>query len=200
MTPLPARLEWPTGRLDFSAGCRVMGILNVTPDSFSDGGAYQDTEKAVARGLEMVQQGAAILDIGPESTRPGAAPVSTDEQIRRAVPVIRQLRQKTDVPISIDTRNVAVAQAAFDAGANMLNDITALGEKAMTALAHRRQVPVILMHMQGEPQTMQQAPRYTDVVAEVLEFLMERANAAEAAGIPKEWIILDTGIGYGKTI
>ena len=116
-TPL-ACLEWPTGRLDFSAGCRVMGILNVTPDSFSDGGEFFDTEKAVARGLEMVQEGAAILDIGSESTRPGAAPVPVEEQIRRAVPVIRKLCLQTSIPISIDTRVAAVAEAALDAGAS----------------------------------------------------------------------------------
>lgn len=195
----PVQLEWPTGRLDFSPGCLVMGILNVTPDSFSDGGEFFDTDKAVARGLEMVRQGAAILDIGPESTRPGAAPVSVDEQIRRAVPVIRRLREHSAIPISIDTRDPEVAEAAMDAGASMLNDITALNDEAMAQLALRRKVPVILMHMQGTPETMQQAPRYADVVAEVLEFLMERAKFAESLGVPKEWIIVDPGIGFGKT-
>jgi dihydropteroate synthase len=194
----PACLEWPTGRLDFSAGCRVMGILNVTPDSFSDGGEFFDADKAVARGLEMVRQGAAILDIGPESTRPGAAPVPVEEQIRRAVPVIRKLREQVAIPISIDTRDAAVAEAALDAGASLLNDISALDDDAMAHLAVRRRVPVILMHMQGTPETMQQAPRYDDVVAEVLEFLMERAKYAEALGIPREWIIIDPGIGFGK--
>lgn len=199
MRQLPDHLEWPAGRLDFSRGCLVMGILNVTPDSFSDGGEFFDADKAVARGLEMVQQGASILDVGPESTRPGAAPVSADEQIRRAVPVIRRLRQQTAIPVSIDTRDAAVAEAALDAGASMLNDITALNDEAMAQLAARCKVPVILMHMQGTPETMQQAPKYDDVVAEVLEFLMERAKYAEALGIPKEWIIVDPGIGFGKT-
>lgn len=197
MKELPLQLEWPEGRLDFSAGCRVMGILNVTPDSFSDGGQYLDTDKAVARGLEMVQQGAAVLDIGPESTRPGAEPVSIGEQIRRAVPVIQRLRERTAIPISIDTRVAPVAEAALDAGASMLNDISALGDEAMAKLAAKRRVPVILMHMQGTPETMQQAPMYDDVVAEVLEFLMERAKYAESMGIPGELIVLDPGIGIG---
>lgn len=196
----PARIEWPSGRLDFSAGCLVMGILNVTPDSFSDGGDYFDTEAAVARGLEMIRQGAAILDIGPESTRPGAAPVSPDEQIRRAVPVIQKLREQTAVPISIDTRNAAVAQAALNAGASMLNDISALNDDAMASLAVKKKVPVILMHIQGTPETMQLAPHYADVVAEVMEFLMGQAKYAESLGIPAELIFLDPGIGFGKTV
>lgn len=199
MNKLPNHLEWPTGRLDFSAGCVVMGILNVTPDSFSDGGQFFDVEKAVARGVEMVRQGAAILDIGPESTRPGAAPVSADEQIRRAVPVIGQLRKQVAVPISIDTRDAAVACAAFDAGASILNDITALGDTAMAALAAQRRVPVVLMHIQGTPETMQKTPHYTHVVAEVLDYLRERAAYAEAQGIARELIWIDPGIGFGKT-
>ena len=192
-------LEWSSGRLDFSAGCLVMGILNITPDSFSDGGQYLDVEKAVARGVEMVQQGAALLDIGPESTRPGAAPVSAEEQINRAVPVIERLRKQVSVPISIDTRDASVAQAALDAGASMINDISALRDQAMIELLVLRQIPVVLMHMQGTPATMQQTPHYDDVVGEVLEFLMERAKHAEAMGIARELIILDPGIGFGKT-
>jgi dihydropteroate synthase len=187
------------GRLDFSAGCRVMGVLNVTPDSFSDGGKYVDVEKAVARGIEMVRQGAALLDVGPESTRPGAEPVSIEEQIRRAVPVIEQLHKEVKVPISIDSRDAVVAEAALDAGASVLNDITALEDTAMVQLAVRRRVPVVLMHMQGTPETMQQAPHYDDVVAEVLEFMMERAKYAEVMGIDRKMIILDPGIGFGKT-
>lgn len=194
-------LEWSSGRLDFSAGCLVMGILNVTPDSFSDGGQYLDVDKAVAHGVEMVQQGAALLDIGPESTRLGAAPVSAEEQISRAVPVIERLRKQIDVPISIDTRDASVAQAALDAGASMINDISALRDQAMIELLVLRQIPVVLMHMQGTPATMQQTPHYDDVVGEVLEFLMERAKHAEAMGIARELIILDPGIGigFGKT-
>lgn len=199
MTPPPLHLEWPSGRLDFSGGCRVMGILNITPDSFSDGGDFLDVDRAVSRGVEMVRQGAAIIDIGPESTRPGAAPVAAVEQIRRAVPVIQKLREQVNVPISIDTRQPAVAEAALEAGAAMLNDISALEDEAMAVLAAQQQIPVILMHMQGTPETMQQTPQYDDVVAEVLEFLMERAKYAEVMGIARERIFLDPGIGFGKT-
>ncbi|MHC5117846.1 MAG: dihydropteroate synthase, partial [Planctomycetota bacterium] len=173
-------LRWPTGTLDFSGGAIVMGILNVTPDSFSDGGHYLNVEKAVARGVEMARQGAAIIDIGPESTRPGSATVSVGDQIQRAVPVIEALSRKVNIPISIDTRIPEVAEAAVEAGASIINDITAFEEDAMTDLAVRSQTPVILMHMQGTPQFMQVDPQYDDVVAEVVEFLMERAKTAEA--------------------
>lgn len=199
MPPLPEQLVWPSGRLDFSRAPLVMGIVNVTPDSFSDGGWFLDADKAVAHGLAMAAQGAAILDVGAESTRPGAAPVPADEQIRRAVPVIEKLRAKTDIPISIDTRDATVAAAALEAGAAMLNDISALADGRMAELVARRRVPVVLMHMRGTPQTMQQVPRYDDVVAEVAAFLTERAAYAAAQGIPREHIILDPGIGFGKT-
>jgi len=199
MKTLPTVMEWPTGRLDFSEGCLVMGILNVTPDSFSDGGRFLDTDKAVAHGVEMVRQGAAIIDVGPESTRPGASPVPVDEQIRRAIPVIQRLSRQIDVPISIDTRDAAVAEAALEAGASMVNDITALEDHQMACLISQRSVPVILMHMQGTPETMQDNPHYDDVVAEVLEYLMERAKYAETLGIHPHRIILDPGIGFGKT-
>ena len=199
MKTLPTMMEWPTGRLDFSDGCLIMGILNVTPDSFSDGGQFLDTDKAVAHGVEMVRQGAAIIDVGPESTRPGAKPVAFEEQIRRAIPVIERLRKQVDVPISIDTRDPVVAEAALDAGASMVNDISALEDHQMACLISRRGVPVILMHMQGTPETMQQSPHYDDVVAEVLEYLMERAKYAETLGIEAHRIILDPGIGFGKT-
>lgn len=199
MKKLPDILKWPSGTLDFSGGAIVMGILNVTPDSFSDGGRFTEVDAAVARGVEMAQQGAAIIDIGPESTRPGAEPVPTDEQIIRTVPVIEQLRRQIDIPISIDTRVPAVALAAIEAGASMINDITALGNDDMAKLAAGKQVPVVLMHMQGEPRTMQADPQYDDVVTDVLEYLVTRAKVAEAAGIPSERIILDPGIGFGKT-
>lgn len=199
MQKLPDILEWPTGKLDFSSGAIVMGILNVTPDSFSDGGQYNQIETAVAHGLEMAQQGAAIIDIGPESTRPGSEPVSTDEQIARAIPVIEKLAPQIDIPISIDTTDPVVAEVAIRAGAAIINDITALSDDAMTQLAVRLQVPVVLMHMQGTPQTMQADPSYDDVVTDVLEYLMERAKEAESAGISKERIMLDPGIGFGKT-
>jgi dihydropteroate synthase len=192
-------LKWPAGTLDFSGGAIVMGILNVTPDSFSDGGHYLDVKKAVARGVDMAKQGAAIIDIGPESTRPGSATVSVGDQIKRAVPVIKELSRQVNIPISIDTRIPEVAEAVVEAGASIINDITAFEEDAMTELAVRSQTPVILMHMQGTPQFMQVDPQYDDVVAEVVEFLLERAKTAEAAGIVPERIFLDPGIGFGKT-
>ncbi len=177
-----------------------MGVLNVTPDSFSDGGQFLDAEKAVEHGLRMAADGAAIIDVGGESTRPGSAPVSTDEQIRRVVPVAKALCARADIPISIDTCRFDVARAALDAGAAMINDITALGDERMGRLAAERQVPVVLMHMQGAPATMQIQPKYGDVVAEVLEFLLKRANQAERLGITRERIFIDPGIGFGKTL
>ena len=192
-------LKWATGTLDFSNGAVVMGILNVTPDSFSDGGQFTDVDQAVARGIEMARQGAAIIDIGPESSRPGSDPVSASVQIARAVPVIEKLSKQIDMPVSIDTTDPTVAKAALDAGATIINDITALADGAMAKLDAERQVPVILMHMQGEPKTMQADPEYDDVVTEVLEFLLHRAHMAEEAGIAREHIILDPGIGFGKT-
>ncbi len=193
-------LEWPGGRLDFSAGCIVMGILNITPDSFSDGGEFLDTDKAIEHGLKMVSDGAAIIDVGGESTRPGAETVGAKEQIRRVVPVIRELSKKTHVPISIDTYNVEVAKAALQAGASMINDITALSDERMAKLAANKQVPVALMHMQGTPRTMQVEPRYNDVVAEVMKFLLDRARRAEQSGINRNKIFIDPGIGFGKTL
>ncbi|MGD2095550.1 MAG: dihydropteroate synthase [Phycisphaerales bacterium] len=193
-------IEWPRGKLDFSEGCIVMGILNVTPDSFSDGGQFFDTNNAVEHGLQMAANGAAIIDIGGESTRPGSESVSADEQIERVVPVIQALNKKNDIPISIDTYNVQVAKAALDAGASMINDITALNDKQMAELAAEYKVPVILMHMQGTPATMQNEPEYEDVVAEVLEFLLDRAKKAEDFGIARNMILIDPGIGFGKTL
>ncbi len=193
-------LEWPGGRLDFSAGCLLMGILNVTPDSFSDGGQFFDSEKAIAHGLQMAADGAAIIDVGAESTRPGSESVPADEQIKRAVPVIKSLSKKINVPISIDTYNYDVARASLEAGAVMINDITALSDERMGRLAAERQVPVVLMHTQGTPKTMQANPVYKDVVGEVLQFLLERAKRAEQFGISKERIFIDPGIGFGKTI
>ncbi len=200
MKKLPDIVTWPKGQLDFTPGCRMMGILNVTPDSFSDGGQFLDNEKAVARGIEMVQQGAAIIDIGAESTRPGSLAIPADAQIKRAVPVIQLLAAQINIPISIDTHDPEVARAALDAGAAIINDITALADDRMMQLAAAYRVPVVLMHMQGTPQTMQTDPQYDDVVAEVMEFLMERAKAAENTGILPEHIFLDPGIGFGKTM
>jgi dihydropteroate synthase len=207
-TDFPKILEWPSGKLDFSRGCLLMGILNVTPDSFSDGGQFFDRsrkgwpspDKAIEQGLKMAADGAAIIDVGPESTRPGSQSVPADEQIRRAIPVIEAIARKTKTVISIDTTNYEVAKAALDAGATMLNDITALADEQMARLAAEKQIPVVLMHMQGTPQTMQIEPKYEDVVAEVSSFLLERAKRAEGFGIPKERIFVDPGIGFGKTL
>jgi dihydropteroate synthase len=193
-------LEWPPGKIDFSAGCLLMGVLNVTPDSFSDGGKFLERDRAVEQGLKMAADGAAIIDVGPESTRPGSLPVLAGEQIRRAIPVIEAIAKKTKTVISIDTTNYEVAKAALDAGATMLNDITALADEQMVRLAAQKHVPVVLMHMQGTPRTMQLEPQYKDVVTEILTFLLERAKRAQGFGIPKERIFIDPGIGFGKTL
>ena len=177
-----------------------MGVLNVTPDSFSDGGQFLDAEKAVEHGLRMAAEGAAIIDVGGESTRPGSAPVSSEQQIRRVAPVIKALCAKTSTSISIDTYKLDVARAALDAGAAMINDITALGDERMGELAAERQVPVVLMHIQGTPATMQIEPKYDDVVGEVLDFLLSRANRAERLGVARERIFIDPGVGFGKTL
>ncbi len=193
-------VEWPGGKLDFSGGCLVMGILNVTPDSFSDGGRFLDKDAAIEHGLRMAGEGAAIIDVGGESTRPGSEPVSTKEQIKRVVPVIEMLSKKVDVSVSIDTFNVDVARAALEAGASIINDITALSNGSMAELAVEFEVPVVLMHMQGTPSTMQIEPAYADVVDEVRDYLVGRAKLAEQCGIPKERIFIDPGIGFGKTL
>lgn len=193
-------LVWPSGKLDFTLGTLVMGILNVTPDSFSDGGDFLSTESAVAHGIKMARAGAAIIDVGPESTRPGAEPVDVFEQIDRSISVIQTLSKQTDAVISIDTRKVEVASAAIDAGASMINDVTALEDDNMAKLAFDRKVPVVLMHMSGVPSNMQDSPEYRDVTKEVLEFLLERAAKAEKFGVKKENIFIDPGIGFGKTL
>lgn len=178
---------------------RVMGIVNVTPDSFSDGGAHDNTEAAVAHGLQLVAEGADLLDIGGESTRPGAAPVPLEEELRRVVPVIEQLARQTQVPISIDTFKPEVMRAAVAAGAGMINDIHALRQDGALAAAAELGVPVVLMHMQGEPGSMQDTPHYDDVVAEVHRFLVDRMFSAEMAGIAKKNLVIDLGFGFGKT-
>jgi dihydropteroate synthase len=193
-------IEWPAGRLDFSAGCIVMGILNVTPDSFSDGGEFLRPETAIAHGIEMAQAGAAIIDVGAESTRPGSLPVPAAEQIKRAVPVIEALNESLAIPISIDTYDSQVAAAAIKAGASIINDITALADERMGRLAAEYDLPVVLMHMQATPATMQTQPQYNDVVEEVLQFLLERAQKAQQLGVDKSKIFIDPGIGFGKTL
>ncbi|WP_434027824.1 dihydropteroate synthase [[Pseudomonas] boreopolis] len=178
---------------------QVMGIVNVTPDSFSDGGRHDTLDAAIAHGLRLVEEGAAILDIGGESTRPGAEPVGVEEELRRVVPVIESLAARVEVPISVDTFKPEVMRAAVAAGAGMINDIRALREPGALDAAAQLGVPVVLMHMQGEPRSMQQAPHYDDVVAEVHRFLAERIFAAEMAGIDKRRLVLDPGFGFGKT-
>jgi dihydropteroate synthase len=178
---------------------KLMGVVNVTPDSFSDGGLYLDPEAAIAHGKELVAAGAEILDVGGESTRPGAKPVGEDEELRRVVPVIQGLRD-TRARISVDTSKAAVAAAALDAGAEIVNDVTALrGDPGMASLCAERGATLVLMHMLGEPRTMQEDPRYGDVVADVKAFLAERLQAAVAAGVAEERVWLDPGIGFGKT-
>lgn len=177
----------------------VMGILNVTPDSFSDGGQHDDAARAVAHGLKLLADGADMLDIGGESTRPGADPVPAQTELARVLPVIEGLRRETAIPISIDTMKPDVARAAMAAGANVWNDVNALRAPGAVEMAAELRCPVILMHMLGEPRTMQDAPVYDDVVAEVTAFLLARAQAAIAAGVSRNTIVLDPGIGFGKT-
>ncbi|HWC49428.1 MAG TPA: dihydropteroate synthase [Solirubrobacterales bacterium] len=178
---------------------QLMGVVNVTPDSFSDGGLYLDPDEAIAHGLALAEAGAEILDVGGESTRPGADPVGEEEELRRVVPVIRGLAASQS-RLSVDTSKAPVAAAALDAGAEIVNDVTALrGDPEMGALCAERDATVVLMHMLGEPRTMQEDPRYDDVVTEVKAFLAERLEAAVAAGIAEERVWLDPGIGFGKT-
>jgi dihydropteroate synthase len=179
-----------------------MGVLNVTPDSFSDGGRFATADAATQQALEMVEAGADLLDIGGESTRPGSMPVEPDEQIRRIVPVVRAVaQQQPAVTLSIDTTRAAVAAAALDAGAHVINDVSALHDDPdLLPLVARHRVPLVLMHMKGTPRTMQENPVYRDVVAEVGEFLAERLRHVMAAGVDEASVLLDPGIGFGKTM
>lgn len=180
---------------------KVMGIVNVTPDSFSDGGRYLDHGRAVEHALQLAAEGAEILDIGGESTRPGAAPVEEAEELKRVLPVIRALRPQTQALISIDTMKATVARAALEAGADIINDVTGLrGDPDMPAVAAASQAGVVVMHMTGTPRTMQQQPQYQDVVAEVTAFFQERLRTLEEQGIAPERIVLDPGFGFGKTL
>ena len=179
----------------------LMGILNITTDSFSDGGDFLAPDKAVNHARQMVADGAKIIDIGAESTRPGAEPVAEKEQINRVVPVIKALKDSLgeEIVLSIDARRTAVAQAAIEAGASIINDVEAGRDDGMLALAARTAVPIVLMHMQGQPQTMQENPHYENVVEEVRDFLLERARQAQSVGVEKNKIIIDPGIGFGKS-
>ncbi len=198
LTPVaPLELPWSGGVVRSGPAPLVMGILNITPDSFSDGGLYRDREAAVERARAMVASGADVLDVGGESTRPGSEPVSPGEQIARVVPVITGLGD-LGVPISVDTASAEVARAALDAGADWINDVTALSDPAMGPLAARRGCPVVLMHMRGAPRTMQLDVQYTDVVSEVVDYLRDRGRYAESLGIRRSNVLLDPGIGFGK--
>ena len=178
---------------------RVMGIVNVTPDSFSDGGAHFDAGAAIAHGLALAAEGADILDVGGESTRPGAEAVSVEEELRRTIPVVEALSRQLAIPVGIDTSKPEVMRAAVAAGAGMINDVFALRREGALDAAAALGVPVVLMHMQGEPRGMQANPEYDDVVGEVHRFLAERVFAAEMAGIPRKRIVVDPGFGFGKT-
>lgn len=194
---------WNTGRRTFDLANRgvIMGVINVTPDSFSDGGNFTAASAAVDHGLRLVDEGAEILDIGGESTRPGAAPVTAEEELRRVLPVIEGLAAKTGAALSIDTSKASVARAAVAAGAEIINDVTALqGDDDMARVAAESACAVVLMHMRGTPRTMQQDPHYDDVVAEVSAHLAQRVDAARAAGIVADRIAIDPGIGFGKTV
>jgi dihydropteroate synthase len=194
-------LEWDRFSLKLGKNPCIMGILNVTPDSFSDGGKFYSFEKAVAQGIKLVQDGADILDIGGESSRPFAESVSVDQEIDRVVPVIQELSKKIDIPISIDTVKSEVAIQALDAGASMINDISSFEKDSRLAdLAAKRNIPVIMMHMKGTPETMQVNPEYSDLIKEVYGYLAQRVDFAIKAGVQRKNIILDPGIGFGKTV
>jgi len=178
----------------------VMGVLNRTPDSFSDGGVFLDEDKAVRHAEEMVRDGADIIDIGGESTKPGSEPVSVKEELARVIPIIKRIAQDIDVPISIDTQKSEVAEAAIEAGASIINDVTALrGDERMKSIVAKYGTPIVLMHMKGTPKTMQIDPEYHTLISEIISYLKESIGIAKEAGIPEGKIIIDPGIGFGKT-
>jgi dihydropteroate synthase len=194
-------LQFRRREYDLSQRTLIMAALNVTPDSFSDGGRFFALEKAVNQGLQLAEAGADILDIGGESTRPGSNPIDEKEEIKRISPVIRELKRQIAVPISVDTRKFRVAQKALDEGAEMINDVSALRfDGEMATVAAQNQVPVVLMHMRGRPEDMQVHPQYDDLLGEILGFFQERLDYSQSRGISKERIILDPGIGFGKSL
>lgn len=198
--PHAAILATPRGALHLDR-TRLMGVVNVTPDSFSDGGLHATTEAAVARALELARQGADIIDIGGESTRPGSPRVSLEEEISRVIPVVERVAAAVEIPVSVDTYKAEVARRAVEAGASMVNDVTALrGDPEMARTVARARVPVVLMHALWPPETMQQDPQYVDVVEDVAWFLEERARFAMGFGVSREQILVDPGIGFGKTL
>lgn len=195
--------HWRIGdrMIDLSHRGMIMGVLNVTPDSFSDGGRFFDVASAVAHGVQMAAEGADIIDVGGESTRPGAEPVSAEEELRRVIAVIRELRRKTEAFISIDTSKAEVARAALEAGAVIVNDVTgARADEAMLPLVAQRKAALVIMHMQGNPRTMQVAPHYDDVVADITDFFRQQSARALECGIHPMAVAFDPGIGFGKTL
>lgn len=186
---------------DLSQKTLIMGVLNVTPDSFSDGGLYLDKEIAVEHALKLIEDGADIIDIGGESSRPGSLPVSTEEEIRRTIPVINELAKRTRAPISIDTYKAEVARQALDSGASIVNDISGLRfDAGMAAVVAQNNVPIMLMHIKGSPNNMQSSPSYEALIPEIIDYLRESINICRESGIPEQNIIIDPGIGFGKTL
>ncbi len=195
------RLTWRGFNLDFSKKTHIMGILNVTPDSFSDGGLFFDKKRAVEHALRMVEEGADIIDIGGESTRPGASMVDEDEELRRVIPVIEAISGKVKVPISIDTYKARVAEEALKAGASMVNDISGLRfDPRMAEVVARYEVPVVIMHIKGTPRDMQKNPTYKALIPEIMDYLREGIEIARQRGVRDDMIIIDPGIGFGKTV
>jgi len=200
-SPKTYRLAWAGYDMEFGRKTCIMGVVNVTPDSFSDGGNFFTSDAAVAQGEKLAADGADILDIGGESTRPFSEPIPDDEEIRRVIPVIENLAKRLSIPISIDTMKAAVARRALEAGAAMINDISALRfDPDMAAVAKAFDTPVVLMHMLGDPKTMQKSPSYDDLIFEIRNFLEEAIRRAEGQGISKSKLIIDPGIGFGKTV
>lgn len=194
------RLAWKDFLLDFSNKTYIMGILNVTQDSFSDGGLYFDKSAAIKRAIQMVEEGADIIDIGGESTRPGAEPVTVEEELRRTIPVIEVLAKEINVPISIDTYKSEVAKKALDAGASIVNDISGLRfDPEMAKVVSEYKVPVVIMHIKGRPKDMQQNPVYEALIPEIMDYLREGIRLAKESGVSEDKIIIDPGIGFGKT-
>ena len=193
------RITFRNRVLDLSGKTHIMGILNITPDSFSDGGLYLDRQKAIDRALKMVEEGADIIDIGGESTRPGAEPVELEEELRRTIPVIEAVASKVDVPISIDTYKAGVAKRAIEAGATIVNDISGLRfDPEMASVVAETGVAVVVMHIKGTPKDMQKNPEYHDLFGEIIQYLRGSIEIAKKAGVPEERIIIDPGIGFGK--
>jgi dihydropteroate synthase len=194
-------IQFKKTKMDFSSRTHIMGILNVTPDSFSDGGKFFKLDDAVKQGIKMAEEGADIIDVGGESTRPGSNPLTVEEELSRVIPVIEALSKEVDIPISIDTYKARVAKEALDAGAQMMNDISALRvDPEMKKVAAEYDVPIVLMHIKGTPKNMQENPYYEDVIGEITEYLQDSIKIATDAGVDAGKIIIDPGIGFGKRL